>query len=545
MRDTREKLAEFVKAVVRTLPPEIRDRFPGTAVVQPAGKPEFGDFTTNICFRLASPEMPPRQVARIFLEEARRALPRFICRVEERNGFINFFLSPESVLEVIPDILAAGHRYGSSSAGNGTRVLVEFVSANPTGPLTIAHGRQAALGEAIARILCFAGYTAHREYYLNDSGRQMKLLGESLKARYEQIHGKDTPVPEDGYQGEYLKEIARTITQPPAGNDDFFRAYACEAILGTIRKDLADFGVAFDSWVNESAFHEAGLVTATIEQLKEKGLVYFQDGAWWFKSTSFGDEKDRVVVKSDGTVTYLLPDIVYHRNKISRGYHRLITLLGPDHHGYVPRLRAAVQALGFDPDRLQVIIVQLTTLYRSGEKMRMSTRSGEFITLRELIDEVGSDAAKFFFLFRRAESHLDFDLDVAKKRSLDNPVFYLQYAYVRLLHILEYAKEQGYQTDALSKADLSLLSEEAERNMAMHLGTFPDLVERVSRTLEVHLIAEYLLDLARGFHSYYHDHRIVGSNRRLSEARIALTQALLSVFSTALSLLNISLPDRM
>ena len=544
MNRNKNLLIETITAAVLHLPPELRERFDGTVEILPTARPEFGDFAANIAFKLAGKNAKPPVIAERLAAEIAGDLPPFLAKIEVKNCFINFFLKQESALDVVRQILSQGERFGFPTAGDGQKVLIEFVSANPTGPLTIAHGRQAAFGEALARILSFAGRAVTKEYYLNDGGRQISLLGKSLEARWLQQQGKDAAIPEDGYQGEYLNDIARMIKEPST-DPDFFMHFAVREILADIKKDLKDFGVSFDSWVEERRFHESGRVADVFALLRKKDLLYEKDGSTWFASSRFGDEKDRVVVKSDGSTTYLAPDMAYHRDKMERGFSILINLWGPDHHGYIARLKAAIEALGFDPAGFSVMIVQLTTLYRGEEKLRMSTRAGEFVTLRQLMDEVGPDAAKFFFLFRRAESHLDFDLEVAKKQSLENPVYYLQYAYVRLLHVLHYAEEQGKTAERLAAADLSLLTEPPELEIAKKLARFPELVEQIATGYDVHLLAEYLIELAQQFHSYYAKCRIVSGDARLTESRLALTQAVRRIFSTALTLLNISLPDKM
>lgn len=542
MKETRLLLIDFIKKILAGLPEEIKGRFQGAVEMFPASRKEFGDYSTNLAFKLAGKGLSPHQIAGTVAAAMNKELPAFLDRVEEKGGYLNFFLKKDVHHNVLKEILTKGAQFGSSQAGHGRKVLVEFVSANPTGPLTIAHGRQAAFGESLSRILSFTGFAVTREYYLNDSGRQIQLLGESLKARYSQLQGKGCSLPDEGYQGDYLVDIARTIRTEP-DSEDFFRKYAVQEILNGIKEDLTRFGVSFDHWVNENDFLAEGKVERLLESLKAKQLVYFQDNSWWFKSSAFGDDKDRVVVKTDGSYTYLAPDMAYHQNKIERGYDLLINLWGPDHCGYVPRLKAAVQILGFPPENLKIIIVQLTTLYRGQEKLRMSTRAGEFITLRQLMEEVGPDAAKFFFLFRRAESHLDFDLEIAKKQSLENPVYYLQYAYVRIRHVLGYAGEQGM--SGLPEPDLALLKTEEETGLMKTLGGFPEVVDHISRSLGVHLLAEYLLDLAKQFHAYYQHHRIVSQDQKLTAARLFLIKALYVVFSNALNLLNISLPEQM
>ncbi len=509
--------------------------------VLPAAREEFGEFYTNLAFKMTDKENPsPQKAAELLKEKILSVSADFIDRVEIKNAFVNFFLKKEFYLQLLTEILADRGSFGSSDIGRGKKVLIEFVSANPTGPLTIAHGRQAALGESLARILRYAGFEVAKEYYINDGGKQIRLLGESLKARYMQLKGeRGYAIPEEGYEGDYLIDLAKKINDENISFSDF----ATEHILDDIKNDLQAFGVSFDRWTRESGFLNDKRVEQLLEVLKEKGMLYFSEGSWWFKSSAYGDDKNRVVIKNDGSYTYLASDIAYHRDKIDRGYNTLVNIVGPDHHGYIPRMKAVVENFGFDPGQLRFIVVQLTTLYRGREKLSMSTRKGQFVSLKQLIEEVGPDASKFFFIFRKAESHLDFDLELAKKKSVENPVYYLQYAYVRMKHILKFAEESGI--DVARQADLSLLKEPEEIAIAKSLARFGDTLEGVVNTYGVHLLAEYLLDLAKSFHSYYHKHRVVTDNRELTAARAALTSALLSVFSRALELLNISLPDEM
>ncbi len=510
--------------------------------VLPAAREEFGDFYTNLAFKMVDSQHPSPQTAALYLKEKILSLaPEFIEKTEVKNGFVNFFLKKEIYLRMLSEISSGKSELVSPFPATGKKMLIEFVSSNPTGPLTIAHGRQAAFGESLARILKHAGFEVAKEYYLNDGGRQIKLLGESLKARYHQLKGEDGySIPDEGYEGEYLIDIAKEIKDENIS----FGKFAADYIMEGIKKDLAEFNVNFDSWAKESDFLAGGMVDELLKTLEAKGLVYSSEGATWFKSSVYGDEKDRVVIKSDGSYTYLAPDMVYHRDKIDRGYDTLVNIVGPDHHGYMPRIKAIVESFGFNPERLKFIIVQLTTLYRGKEKLSMSTRKGQFVSLRQLMDEVGPDASKFFFIFRKAESHLDFDLELAKKKSVENPVYYLQYAYVRMKHILKFAGENGIDIRNM-RPDMSLLKEPEELSIARKLAFFPDTVESIVNTFGVHLLAEYLLELAKIFHSYYHKHRVVTENRELTAARIVLVSALLQVFSLALELLNISLPDEM
>lgn len=534
--DVKDKIEKTLKNFLKKIGKDILFN------VFPAEKEEFGDFYTNIAFKISEKENPQKTGEKI-KEEISPELKEIIKKIEVKNGFINFFIDERVYKENLLKVIENGIDYLKEDIGKGRKVLLEFVSANPTGPLTIAHGRQAAFGESLFRILKFANFDVTKEYYINDRGRQMELLGESLKARYYQKQGKDYKIPEDGYMGEYLIEIAEKIEKVEE-KEDFFTEFAYKEILKDIKNDLERFGVSFDNWVKESEFVKRGEVEKVIEFLKNRGFTYEKDGSVWFKSSLFGDEKDRVLIKSDGTYTYFATDIAYHKYKIERGYEILINIVGPDHHGYIPRLKASIQALGFDPENLIFLIVQLTTLYKGKEKLSMSTRKGQFISLKELMDEIGPDASKFFFLFRKADSHLDFDIEIAKKRSTENPVYYLQYAYVRLKHLIEFGKEKGYEIK-LEYFEPEILKEKEEIDIMKEIWKFDEVIRSVVKTYGVHLLAEYLLDISKKFHSYYQKHRIVSDDKKLTYNRLILVKGLLIIFETSLNLLNISLPERM
>ena len=536
--DIKRKIEEELKKVVCEFKKDV------DFDILPTEREKFGDFYTNIAFKLSDKENPPQKIADIIKEKISGSLKGIIKKIETKNGFINFFIDEKIYKENVLKIIEEKENYLREDIGNGKKVIIEFVSANPTGPLTIAHGRQAAYGESLSRVLKFSGFDVTKEYYINNAGRQMKLLGESLKARYFQLKGIDYPLPEDGYVGEYLIEIARRIKNVDENDENFFTNFAYTEILNDIKNDLENFGVSFDSWVKESDFIEKKDVERVIEFLKEKGLIYEKDGSVWFKSSFFGDDKDRVLIKKDGSFTYLATDLAYHKYKIERGYQVIINIVGPDHHGYIPRLKAAVASLGFNLENFIVLIVQLTTLYRGKEKLSMSTRKGQFITLKELINEIGSDASKFFFLFRKIDSHLDFDIEIAKKHSTENPVYYLQYAYVRLRHLIEFGKEKGYIEEKPEKY-IDLLNKEEEIEIMRKMWKFNDIIKGVVETYGIHLLAEYLLDISKSFHSYYQKYRIVSEEKEISYARLSLIKSLLIIFELSLKLLNISLPERM
>ena len=518
--------------------------------------PTHGDYASNVAFRLAKwaksrPNLIADELVLLLEGEPKRAVETGIERVEVAGGgFINFYMSKGSLAQVLLEAHRQQDKYGQSDFGKDRRVLVEFVSANPTGPLTIAHGRQAAVGDALARILEATGHLTRREYYLNDAGRQMNLLGASLFARYEELMtGSPVPLPEDGYQGAYLADIARemaaekkdTLLREPRPNAlEFCRLYAAEEIMKGIRKDLEAIQCRFDTYFSESTLYREEDVEKALKTIEKAGFLYENDGALWFRSTAFGDDKDRVVRKSTGEYTYLAPDIAYHRQKFDRGFNQLINFWGPDHHGYIPRLKAACQALGHDAEQLQVRIVQLTTLYRKGQPVRMSTRAGEFVTLRELIDEVGADATRFFFCMRRIESHLDFDLDLAKQKSQENPVYYLQYAHARIASLLKFSTRP-----VTDKVNLELLATHEETDLIKMISLFPKVLIEASQSMEPYRLSEYLREIAASFHKFYAHHRVVTEDAALTDARLLLADAVRIVLKNGLSLLGISQPESM
>ncbi|MFC1667239.1 arginine--tRNA ligase [Candidatus Omnitrophota bacterium] len=514
---------------------------------------KFGDFSTNIAMRLAkSLKKAPEKIAVGIVKEIKDApgwpaLSDAIKEIRiEKPGFINFYLSDSVATDMLKDILDQGDAFGRLSLGKGKKVQIEFVSANPTGPLTVAHGRQAAIGDSLGRILQFCGYKVIREYYINDEGVQMDILGRSVKARFMEQIGKESDFPENGYKGDYVCKIAKEIKDAKEAkkekvfSDAFFKEHAYEWIMRTIKKDLDDFGVHFDVWYSQKELSASGKIKKALGILKEKGFLYEKDGATWFNSTEFGDDKDRVVIKNDGSFTYLAPDIAYHKEKFENGYEKVINIWGPDHHGYVNRLKAACQALGFKKDALSILISQLVTLYRDKRPVKMSTREGEFITLRQVMDEVGKDAGRFFFIMRRTDSHLDFDLELAKAKSMDNPVYYIQYAYARICSVIKFSgnTEPG-------SAKLGLLDKEQEIDIIKALMQYPATIEASGRNLEPYTLLSYLQDLARLFHSYYDSYRVVTDYDALTGARIALIKAFRSVLLSGLTLLGVTAPEEM
>ncbi len=516
---------------------------------------EHGDFSTNAALQLARPlGRKPREVAGELVGAIRAADDRgwFRDLSVAGPGFINVVLSDGAWREVLAAALGKGGLFGSSDAGGGRRVLLEFVSANPTGPLHVGHGRGAAVGDALARLLAFTGHDVATEYYVNDVGNQMDNLGRSLFARYLQQCGRDAALPEDGYRGEYLADLAREYRREVgdrfAGATEaealpVFRQVACDRILDGIREDLDRFNVRFDRWFREESLHAAGSVAGAVADLRARGQLYEADGAVYFRSESHGDEKDRVLVRSDGRTTYFAADVAYHRDKCRRSFDRMIDIWGADHHGYAPRLSAALQGLGEDAGRLEILLVQFVTLIREGKAVQMSTRSGEFTTLREVLDEVGVDAARFFYLLRSFHSHLDFDLTLAKTQSSENPVFYIQYVHARICSIFREAAERG--TTVAARPSLSALTLPEEVGLMKQVARFPDVVSEAARLREPHRIPFYLLDLAREFHAFYHNHRFLGEAPERTQARLALARAVRGVVATGLSLIGVSAPERM
>lgn len=517
-----------------------------------------GEFSCNIALKSAkvlrkSPMAIAEEVSAIFREYLPRTpLKDKIAKIEVKNpGFINFFLSSAAFFDVVEEIFRSQERYGRCDFGAKTKIQVEFVSANPTGPLSVAHARQAAVGDALVNILNFIGFDAKREYYVNDGGNQINLLGESIRCRAGELLGKAVALPENGYQGEYIKDIARAFMdkQHVRSIEDLDKQdpkavsrFGAEYLLDVIKKDLEDFHVRFDIWSSESKIATHAKIEETLGGLRKKGFIYDQDGAAWFKSTQFGDDKDRVVKKSDGSYTYLAPDIVYHKNKFERGFARVINIWGPDHHGYIPRLTAAVEALGKDRTAIEVLIVQLATIYREGQPVSMSTRRGEFISLREVIDEVGTDAARFFFLMRHINVHLDFDLALAKKETPENPVYYIQYAHARIHSINKKAQEAGLRA---REKGFALLKEEEEVDLIRALGSFPGMLMICYDERDPYALISYLQELATIFHKFYDRHKVIGDDKALSEERLALINATRIVLANGLRLLGVSTPERM
>jgi len=506
----------------------------------------FGDFTTNIALKLSKTlKNSPRNIAVVLVELIQKEIPKselkdLINQVKvEGAGFINFYLNADYFYKQLNKIITEGKDALRQDLGQGRKVLIEYVSANPTGSLSVAHARQAAVGDCLANILKFLNFDIQREYYLNDEGNQINILGKSVQLRKEELAGKDIEFPENYYQGDYIIDIA-TEAHKSKVKDSNLGDFAADHILKIIKQELSDFGVNFDCWYSQKELAKSGKVELAFSQLKEKGFLFDQDGALWFKSSAFGDDKDRVIIKSDGSQTYLAPDIAYHQDKFNRGFSWLINLWGPDHHGYINRIKASIQAFGHSPDSLSVIIVQLATIFRNGQPIQMSTRRGQYITLREVLDEVGSDAARFFFLMRRTSSHLDFDLEVAKKQNSENPVYYVQYAHARICSIL-----RSVTTQSKSDLDLSVLKEKEELNLIKKMLEFKAILNICLITCDPYMVTVYLQELSETFHKFYDLHRVLGQADALTSARLELIKGVKIVLSCGLELLGVSQPESM
>lgn len=468
-------------------------------------------------------------------------------------GFLNFYMDNRYLTNLIPTVLEADEAYGQTNVGNGTKVQVEFVSANPTGDLHLGHARGAAVGDSLSNILAKAGYDVTREYYINDAGNQINNLAYSVEARYFQALGMEKEMPQDGYHGEDIINIGKTLAKEH-GNEyvdydaqerfDTFREYGLKYEMEKLKNDLEDFRVPYDVWYSETSLYHNGKIDRALEALKENGHIYEEDGATWFRSTTFGDDKDRVLIKNDGSYTYLTPDIAYHKDKLERGFEKIINVWGADHHGYIPRMKAAIQALGYSKEALEVEIIQLVHLYKNGEKMKMSKRTGKAVTMRDLVEEVGLDATRYFFAMRSADTHLDFDLDLAVSQSNENPVYYAQYAHARISSILRQGEEQGLVLDA--QADLSLIGAEKELDVLKKIGEFPQAVGEAAEKRMPHRITNYIFDLASTFHSFYNAEKVLDSEQpEKSKARLALIKAVQTTLKNALALIGVSAPEKM
>lgn len=558
-----------------------------TIQVTPAHDPKHGDFATNLALMLAKPAgVNPRLLA----EQIIAQLPEseFVTDVEIAGpGFINFFMAEQSLKQIVPNILEAGSDFGQSDIGKNKRVHIEFVSANPTGPLHVGHGRGAAYGACVSNLLAAAGYDVHREYYVNDAGRQMRILALSVWVRYLQAQGEAVKLPPNAYQGQYIIDIAKKLIQRHAdrfrhsqkaiedlmpkdinpetdketyidafvdvaktllGEENFETVFhaALDTILSDIKEDLEEFGITYNEWFPESNLVKKGLIQAGIQLLAEHGYVYEKEGAQWFRASELGDEKDRVLIRKNGHPTYFASDVAYHFYKFQQGYDHVIDVFGADHHGYIARVRTFLKALGENPEKLRVLLVQFAILYRGKQKVQMSTRSGEFVTLRELRHEVGNDAARFFYVMRKPEQHLDFDLELAKSKSSENPVYYIQYAHARICSVWRQLAASNHQWDkAQGLSNLTLLSNNYEKDLLTSLGRYPDVIKKAATHYEPHLLAHYLQELANYFHTYYNAEKFLVEEDKLRNARLCLIAATKQIIVNGLTLLGVSAPEEM
>lgn len=511
-----------------------------------------GDFSTNFALVLAGIEKKnPRELAQLIAEKLSNQTD-LIDRVEIAGpGFVNIFINHDVWRRLIPEIIGQGAAFGKSKIGSGRKVMVEFVSANPTGPLSIGHGRQAILGDSIARLLEATGHDVFREYYYNDAGRQMRVLGESTRARYLELLGEKFSFPEDGYQGQYIIDISQSLVDEQGDSlkdhEDVtpFKEQAEKHIFKDISSTLSRMGIVFDNYYNERSLYDDGHIDDVVSELRAKGYVYEQDNAVWFKTTAFGQEQDRVIIKSSGEPTYRLPDMAYHREKFRRNFDWLVDIFGSDHIATVPDVLAGVKALGYDPDKVTVVLHQFVTLTRDGKQVKMSTRKANFVTVDELLDEVGVDPVRFFFMMRKADSQLEFDLELAKKQSQENPVYYVQYGHARLCAILRQAAERGFSEPVFDVADSLLLKEPEELRLLKAMSTFPAAIESSALELAPHKIIFYLMELAGQLHSYYNKHKVITDDIPLSRARLCMIRALQVVLKNGLDMVGLSAPTRM
>ncbi|MBU9673506.1 arginine--tRNA ligase [Planococcus sp. CP5-4] len=512
-----------------------------------------GDYATNVAMQLTKlAKKPPRAIAEAIVENLDTQSAK-IEKVEIAGpGFINIVIQKDYLNDVIKTVLEQGEEYGRSNSGNSQRIQVEFVSANPTGDLHLGHARGSSVGDSMCNILDLAGYDVSREYYINDAGNQINNLALSIEGRYFEALGKGESMPEDGYRGQDIIDIAAALVEEHG--DKFlhmteqerykaFREHGLKVELAKLQKDLADFRVHFDVWYSETSLYENGKIDAALKKLRDNGHIYEEDGATWFRSTTFGDDKDRVLIKNDGTYTYLTPDIAYHEDKIQRGFDKLINIWGADHHGYIPRMKAAIEALGYDRDTLEVSIIQMVQLYKDGEKMKMSKRTGKAVTMRELVELVGLDAVRYFFAMRSGDSHMDFDLDLAVSQSNENPVYYSQYAHARICSILRQAAEQNF---TASTEHLELLTDEKEIEVLKKIGDFPQVIADAAKLRAPHRVTTYIHELASNFHSFYNANKVLdASNEELTRARLALIEGVKTTLANALKTVGVQAPEKM
>ncbi len=552
VQELEEKLQDKIEEAIKNATQLKIDSLPQIKLEVPRDE-THGDYATNIAMVLAGQaKMAPRKIAE-YIEE-NLVIDELIDKVEIAGpGFINFHLNNDWLYDTILEIERRGSDYGRLDLGQNKKIQIEFVSANPTGPLHVGHSRGAVVGDVLANILDLAGFDIQREYYINDAGNQMNILGRSVAIRYRQLLGEEIELPESAYKGEYIEDIAQEIIdedggdyldQAKAGQFEYFREYAYQKLLVNIKDDLKDFGIKFDNWFSERRLHPEGINEA-VKELKKASLLYEKDGALWFKSTEFGDDKDRVVIKDDGNPTYLAADIAYHKNKYGRGFEEVINVWGADHHGYVERMKAVVEALGYKREDLQVILVQLVTLLRNGQQVPMSKRAGNFVTLHDVVKEVGKDAARYFYVMRSTDSHLDFDLELAKKESTDNPVYYIQYAHARICSIFDQLAKEEVDLPQVDDVDLTMLKEDPELDLIKYLAEYPNEIAKSAQSRAPHHIARFAYDLAAAFHKFYNKCYVLIEDKELMKARIILVKVVKQVLVNVLNLLGLSAPESM
>ncbi|NHM30131.1 arginine--tRNA ligase [Neobacillus terrae] len=553
VEQVQNKMKQEIKAAVLKANLAAEEQIPDVILETPKEK-SHGDYSTNMAMQLARvAKKAPRAIA----EELVANIDLSKASIEKIDiagpGFINFHMDNSYLTDLIPAILDAGEKYGETNVGNNQKIQVEFVSANPTGDLHLGHARGAAVGDSLSNVLAKAGYDVSREYYINDAGNQINNLALSVEARYFQALGLEKEMPQDGYHGEDIigigKKIADEFGDKYVNVDDkerfdFFREYGLKIEMAKLKKDLEDFRVPFDVWFSETSLYHNGKIEEALKALRDNGHIFEEEGATWLRTTPFGDDKDRVLIKQDGSFTYLTPDIAYHKDKLERGFEKLINIWGADHHGYIPRMKAAIQALGYDKDALEVEIIQLVHLYKDGEKMKMSKRTGKAVTMRDLVDEVGLDAVRYFFAMRSSDTHMDFDLDLAVSQSNENPVYYAQYAHARISSILRQGEEQGIVAE--HNANFSLIQAEKEMDVLKMLGEFPIAVGEAALKRMPHRISNYIFELASVFHSFYNAEKVLDSeNPERSKARLGLIKAVQITLKNALSLIGVSAPEKM
>lgn len=554
LEQVNQKVKEAIEAAILAAGIVSREELPAVALEVPKDK-AHGDLATNAAMQLTRiAKKNPRQIAEQIIEHMDLASASIEGAEIAGPGFINFRLNKSYLYPVIGRVLEQGDDYGRTQDGAGKKVQIEFVSANPTGSLHLGHARGAAVGDSLCNVLDFAGYQVTREYYINDAGNQIYNMSRSIEARYLQQLGQQAEMPEDGYHGEdiigFAKELIEEkgdslLSMSPGDRASFFREYGLEKELDKIKRDLERFRVPFDSWFSETSLYENGEVLKALNELRDRNEVYEKEGATWLSTTKYGDDKDRVLIKNDGTYTYLTPDIAYHRDKYERGYDIIINIWGADHHGYIPRMKAAMEALGNDPDKLKVLIAQMVSLFQNGEKVKMSKRTGKAVTMEDLMDEVGVDAIRYFFTMRSMDSHLDFDMDLAISTSNENPVFYVQYAHARVCSVFRQAEEQGLTVLPLSEVNLSRLKAEHEYDLLRKIGELPDEVTTAAASYAPHRMIRYVYELASMFHSYYKAERVITEDAEQTQARLALLAAVRTVIANVLRLVGVTAPERM